>query len=136
MINTTTPPQEKASFSIPPGAMVTFAQAGSSGSYENEYGIGDVSLYLYRPGDHWPWVDLGCIFFANSNVRQYEDMQTAPNGPAKAAYTNYHRRLSKKQAEYIQTKISAFLMAEFQGVIPADDEIDDLMRAAREAQSK
>lgn len=110
-----------------PGAMVMFTTSGSSGTHTNSFGNGAVDLYLHKPGQLPPWVNLGDIYFSSPTAEQLEDMQTSPmHSEGYKEYCTHKRRLSKKQAEYIQFKISQFLMSEFKGIIPADDEIDDI----------
>lgn len=105
--------------------MIVFDRSGSSGSREDSYGSGEISFHLHRPDYQCPWVDLGHIYYSSPTADQYEDMVTSPNFDVGShALGDYNRRLSKKQAHLIRAMISKFLMEEFKGVIPADDEID------------
>lgn len=111
-----------------PGAVVNFAGATSTGCHTNHLGIGSMDISLRRPGTPWPWLDLGEIYFASPTPAQYDAAvrAKATPGPDGCAFSNIHRRLSRKQAEYIVGLISRMLEEKFKGQIPADDEIDML----------
>lgn len=118
-----------------PGAMIMFATTSCTGSSEDQYGVGDMDLSLYRPGQKYPWIDLGRINYSHPTQSQYlaaensEQQSTGWSGhDCRMAYSNIHRRVSKKQAEYINMLIREMLMKEFAGVIPPDDEIVELMK--------
>lgn len=112
-----------------PGAMIMFASTSCTGSSEDQYGVGDMDLSLYRPGQKYPWVDLGRINYSHPTASQYLDAETSPSmTEGWRAHSNIHRRVSKKQAEYINMLIREMLMKEFAGVIPPDDEIVELMK--------
>ncbi len=107
-----------------PGAPVYFTNASCCGSHENGYGVGDFSLTLHRPGQKYVWVDLGHIYYSNPTPSQLEDAQTSPSFTAGAhAHADIHRRLSRKQAQLIVSRINRMINAEFFEGIPADDEI-------------
>lgn len=107
-----------------PGALVIFHRATSTGSSEDPWGVGDMSLALHRPDNKWPWIDLGCIQYAIPTPEQYLDAQTSPQfTEGSNAYGNIHRRLSKKQAALIVKKINEMIVREFPDGIPPDDEI-------------
>lgn len=106
------------------GESIIFLTCGSSGSHENHLGNGDISLHLHRPHAKCPWVDLGHISFTNSTKEQIEQMETAPSHSIDyREHGNHRRRLSRKQAHYLQQEIAGFIMNKFQGRIPSDDEI-------------
>lgn len=112
-----------------PGAMIMFSAALSTGSTENEYGVGDMDISLHRPGNKYPWIDLGRINFSNPTQKQYLDAEISDYGTdGRKAFLNINRRVSKIQAEYIALLIREMLMKEFNGAIPPDDEIQDLMK--------
>lgn len=107
-----------------PGAWVMFKAAVSSGYRQNEFGVGQMSLELYRPGLDWPWIDLGHIYFSSPTPEQLLDAQTSGAfSEGHKAYVNIQRRLSKKQAELVVKKIAAMINLEFPNGIPPDDEI-------------
>ncbi len=114
-----------------PGATVQFVSACTSGSSTNAYGVGSLSLQLYRPGNKYPWIDLGCINFSAPRPEQFEAAKKAnaenPYNEDGQALSNIYRRLSKKQADYIQHLICEALTEKLKGEIPPDDEIDVIM---------
>lgn len=112
-----------------PGAMITFASVCSTGSSENQYGIGDMDISLHRPGQQYPWLDLGRINFSNPTQSQYLDAETSPQfSEGRKAFADIERRLSKLQATYIVELFQEMMMKEFKGVIPPDDEIQELRK--------
>lgn len=115
-----------------PGANILFASAGSSGSHTNLYGNGGMDISLHRPGQKPEWTHVAEIYFSSPTLNQYEDMQTSPAySEGEKEFGNHRRRMSKKQAEFICSKISHFLMDEFKGMIPSDAEIDEIMMAKK-----
>ncbi len=120
-----------------PGTHILFANATSTGHSQNQYGNGKMDLSLHRPGHQYPWLDLGVIYFSNPTAEQYkaaEEMQRAfPYGELAGNKSDMHRRLSFKQAEYINYLIREMLMDKLnRGGIPADDEVDVIMKEIRE----
>lgn len=112
-----------------PGAFVQFTSAGSSGHRTNHLGNGEISLHLHSAGRAAPWTSIGEIYFSSPNKEQLERMETAPSSSSDfREFCNYKRRLSFKQACFLQEKIAEFIMFEFKGIIPTDDEIDDMKR--------
>ena len=108
-----------------PGALVTFRSATCTGSHEDIFGVGDMSLALHRPDHQYTWIDLGNIFYSNPTPEQYLDTKTAPPyTPGAKAHSNHHRRLSKKQAELLVKMINQMIVREFPNGIPPDDEIN------------
>ena len=102
-----------------------FTSSGTSGNYTNVYGNGRTSLHFHNAGNEEPWTDIGDIYFTNPSKTQLESMETAPLfTEEQAAYVDHKRRLSFKQAAFLQEKISKFLMEEFKGYFPSDEEID------------
>lgn len=119
-----------------PGAMIRFTNPGSCGYHTNEYGVGSISLSAQRPGQEWPWLDLGHIFFSDPTPDQYkaatEVREKNPYGPDAVSYSDIHRRVSRTQASYIEMLISDMLNEKLNGVIPTDDEINAIMKERRE----
>jgi len=115
--------------------MIVFKQASSTGSRQNEYGVGSIDISLYRPDGKCKWVDLGEINYASPTSEQLLDAQTSP-GFSKGAYANadIHRRLSFKQASAINNMIVIMLEKAFNGVIPPDDEMDEFFKTWMEKQ--
>ena len=114
------------------GATILFATSGSSGSHTNHFGNGSIDLDFHKPGQLPPWTHIGDIHFSSPTAEQLEDMQTSPmHSEGYKEYCSHKRRMSKKQAEFLRMKISNFIMDEFKGMFPSDDEIDDLMAEAR-----
>ncbi len=112
-----------------PGAMVMFSSALSSGNHENSYGVGKMDISLHRPGQEYTWIDLADIYYSHPTHEQYLDAETSPSmSEGRRAHSDIHRRISKKQAQYINLLIQDMLMKEFAGVIPPDDEIKDLLK--------
>lgn len=113
-----------------PGAMIRFKSACSNGSHENIYGVGELSLALHRPDAVYKWVDLGCIYYSAPTPEQYLDAETSPQfSEGYKAHSDIHRRLSKKQAEFMVMKINEMIARQFSdAVIPSDDEIDLILK--------
>lgn len=111
-----------------PGSFTRFTSSGSSGHHTNCYGNGEISLHLHNAGKPTaPWTEIGQLYFSSPTKEQLEAMETAPNTTGEfREYCDFKRRLSFKQACFIQQKISMFLMQEFGGYIPSDDEINEL----------
>lgn len=118
-----------------PGASFRFASVSSSGSRTNEFGVGSMSLGMYRPGNHWPQVDLGEIWFSSPTPDQYKEAENLRGVFTKEGlnFSDIHRRISRKQAEYIVYLITSMLSEKLKGEMPTDDEIDEIMKEAREA---
>lgn len=109
------------------GNAIIFTSSASSGSSENHYGNGSVDIYLHRPGSDYVWLDLGEINYTDSSSSMIKEMEAAkPYSQAANELPVHRRRLSRKQASYIQKEISNFLEERFQGVIPSDAEIVEL----------
>lgn len=107
-----------------PGAWVVFRSALSSGSSENRYGVGEISLDLYRSDNKYPWVGLGSIFYSSPTPEQLLDAETSPEfSEGRKAFGDIKRSLSKKQAELVVRKILTMMAREFPNGIPPDDEI-------------
>jgi hypothetical protein len=107
-----------------PGASIHFTNAGCCGSHENGYGVGEFSLAMHRPGQKYVWVDLGHIYYSNPTPSQLEDARTSPSFTAGSnSVSNIHRRLSRKQAQLLASRISQMINTEFSKGIPSDDEI-------------
>lgn len=117
-----------------PGASFRFASVSSSGSHTNEFGVGEMSLGIYRPGLHWPQVDLGEIWYSEPTPEQYDKAATCYSRHDKDGrnYVDINRRLSRKQAEYITYLITDMLTEKLKGEVPTDDEIDEIMKQVRE----
>lgn len=115
---------------ILPGAMIRFKSAGSNGSHENIYGVGEISLALHRPDAEYKWVDLGSIYYSAPTPEQYLDAETSPQfSEGNKAHSDINRRLSKKQAMFMVMKIREMIARQFSdGVIPPDDEIDLILK--------
>ena len=106
-----------------------FTSCGTSGNHTNIYGNGNISLHFHNAGNKAPWTTIGSIAFTNPNKEQLESMQTAPQfSDEYTAYCDHVRQLSFKQASFLQEKISRFLMEEFKGYFPSDEEIDQLTK--------
>lgn len=118
-----------------PGAPFRFASVSSSGSHINAFGVGEMSLGMYRPGNYWPQVDLGQIYFSAPTPDQYEEATKLKGSITKEAcnFSDIHRRISRKQAEYVTYLIVSMLSEKLKGEMPTDDEIDIIMKEAREA---
>lgn len=120
-----------------PGAHILFAHATSTGRSQNQYGNGAMDLSLQRPGHQYPWLDLGSIYYSDPTPEQYkaaEEMHRVnPYGELARNKSDIHRRLSFKQAEYINYLIREMLTEKFsKDGIPADDEVDVIMKEIRE----
>ena len=112
-----------------PGAVIHFSSVGSTGSSQNGFGVGDIDISIHRPGEKFPWIDLGRINYSSPTQTQYEDAETSPDmSEGRKAYVDINRRISKKQANYITFLICEMLKSELNGEIPADYEIDDLLK--------
>lgn len=81
----------------------------SPGNHTDTEGLGAMSLSVYRLGHECPHLDLLEIFFQDVDV---EDNQV----PHEA-----HRRLSKKQATWLSTRLASFIAS--LGEIPADSDL-------------
>lgn len=111
-----------------PGAMIFFKSVNSTGSKEDEFGVGDMDISLHRPGEKYPWLDLGQINYSNPSLSQYRTAVNTVSSKGSKPLSDINRRLSKKQAQWLFLLIQEMLTKEFAGVIPADDEIDDLVK--------
>lgn len=118
-----------------PGASFRFASVSSSGSHTNEFGVGEMSLGFFCPGTHWPQIDLGEIYFSEPTQEQYDKAADLRNkfGEEGRHFPNIMRRISRKQADYVSHLICDMLADKFKSGMPADDEIDEIMRVRREA---
>lgn len=118
-----------------PGAAFRFASLSSSGSRTNEFGVGEISLGMYRPGHHWPQIDLGQIWFSNPTPEQFEAAKVKHRMPDIDGrnFVDINRRISRKQADYITHLIATALNEKLKGEMPTDDEIDEIMKGVREA---
>lgn len=121
-----------------PGAHIRFTHASSTGHSQNQYGNGRIDLSLHRPHSPYPWLDLGLIYYSSPNEEQMKAAEKVhkeePYGPEARNQSDIHRRLSFKQAEYINYLIREMLTEKFSKEgIPCDDEIDEIMTAYREA---
>lgn len=111
------------------GKDIIFSSSGSSGHSENGYGNGSISLHLHTAGAKSPWTDLGQIDFTNPRQDQLEEMATAPfPSEGNTEFVHACRRLSFKQAKFLQEMISDMIMANFAGCFPSDEEIDDFRK--------
>lgn len=118
-----------------PGASFRFASVSSSGSHTNEYGVGEIFLGMYRPGYHWPQIDLGQIYFSDPTPEQFEAAKTKHRMPDIDGknFVDINRRISRKQADYISYLITSMLAEKLKAEMPTDDEIDVIMKDLREA---
>ena len=111
-----------------PGAHILFAHATSTGHSQNQYGNGKMDISLQRPHSPYPWLDLGVIYYSSPTQDQLKAAEKVhkeePHGPEACNYSDIHRRLSFKQAQYINYLIREMLMEKFnKDGIPSDDEI-------------
>ena len=107
-----------------PGNAFLFTSCISTGSHKNYHGNGGISISLHTPHMYCQYIDLGDIYFADQTPEQYDALVSADFVTnAGSAGTDAMRRLSKKQAAYLQMKITAFIMDEFKGSFPSDADI-------------
>lgn len=105
-----------------PGAQIDFQSICSTGSSENWFGVGKTDISLHRPGSKYPWVDLLDIGYSNPTDNQLLYAQTSP-ALSVIDGSDIFRRVSRKQADAIKQVIMKALDKEFNGVIPADDDL-------------
>ena len=120
-----------------PGVHIRFAHATSTGHFQNQYGNGKMDLSLHRPHSPYPWLDLGLIYYSAPTAEQLKAIEKVceedPYGPEAHNRSDVHRRLSFKQAEYVNYLILEMLTEKFgKDGIPCDDEIDEIMTQVRE----
>lgn len=112
-----------------PGATILFKTSTCTGYNQNSFGNGSMDISLHRPDYKFNWVDIGHIYFSRPTPEQVLDAETSPSGSdGQKAYGDMNRRLSFKQANYINLLIQDMLMKEFNGIIPPDDEIEILIK--------
>lgn len=101
---------------------------GSCGwGIEPEFGTGDISLSTRHTVDGHA-IDIGEIYFSQPTEEQRLNADTTPFFTKEGMKsTNVNRRLSKIQADYVTALICKALNEEFNGVIPSDDEIKQLL---------
>jgi hypothetical protein len=115
------------------GKAIQIQPISSSGWHlEPEFGTGDISLNtrLVVDGqvDNGHSIDIGKIEFTQPTTEQRLNADTTPFFTKEGINAcNVNRRLSKIQAEYITALICKALNEEFNGVIPSDDEIKQLV---------
>ncbi len=115
------------------GKAIQIQPISSSGwNLEPEFGTGDISLdtrlIVKESNDNGHAIDIGKINFAQPTEEQRLNADTAPFFTKEGMKsTNVNRRLSKIQADYITALICKALNEEFNGVIPSDDEIKQLV---------
>lgn len=95
------------------------------GSFTDSEGNGEVNLGLYHKEKRWPWIDLLKISYSAPTKEQLAEM-LASNIHSRS-FVNYHRRVSKVQAEFLCGEIGAFLAERFKDGIPSDEEIEQLL---------
>ena len=61
-----------------PGAQIEYQSICSTGSIENQFGVGKTDISLHRPGSKYQWVDLLNIGYSNPTENQMMDAQTVP----------------------------------------------------------
>lgn len=119
------------------GAHIRFAHATSTGYTQNQYGNGKMDLSLHRPHSPYPWLDLGAIYYSAPTAEQLKAIEKVceedPYGSEAHNRSDVNRRLSFKQAEYINYLIREMLTEKFgKDGIPCDDEIVEIMKQVRE----
>lgn len=105
------------------GGSIQFSRTGSSGFFQNPYGVGDISLDLTRSDGEWRYIDLGCIYFAAPTADQVLDASLETKN-----ISDIKRRLSKKQADLVTEVILKAIDTTFKGGIPADENIDQFRK--------
>lgn len=119
------------------GAHILFAHATSTGHTQNQYGNGKMDLSLHRPHSPYPWLDLGVIYYSAPTAEQLKAIEKIceedPYGAEAHNRSDVCRRLSFKQAEYVNYLIREMLTEKFgKDGIPCDDEIVEIMKQVRE----
>lgn len=109
--------------------MITFAHIASTGSHENSYGNGELSLEIFRPNGGVRYTCIAKLPYSSPTADQLLNMQTSPNySEGSKELGNMERSLSRKQAEYIMMLTTEALREKLNCYIPPDDEIDELMK--------
>ncbi len=111
------------------GKAVRIQDIGCCGAFtEGKFGTGDLSISSRNVYDQWA-IDIGKIYFAEPSEEQRLDAETTPTFSKEGmTATDVGRRLSRIQAEYINSLICKALNAELKGIIPSDEEIKQILR--------
>lgn len=111
-----------------PGAWTPLIHIGSCGHGVNSYGVGSISISASKPCGYA--FDIGKLYFASPTVEQYNealsDYKARGSFDIKSggnAYAQFGRRMSFKQAQWLQQNISTFLQELLKEGIPPDDEL-------------
>lgn len=120
-----------------PGAHILFANASSTGHSKNHFGNGTMDISLHRPHSPYPWLDLGNIYYSSPTEEQLKAAEKVhkeePYGTEARNHSDIRRRLSFKQAQYVNYLIREMLTEKFsKDGIPPDDEIDLIMKEIKE----
>lgn len=106
------------------GGTILFTHPTSTGNHTNGYGNGSIDISLPRVASKYSWLDLGHVYFTNPNNEQVLQAATASSCSDEwIEGTNYGRRLSFKQAQYVNKVICDSLANHFGSEIPSDVEL-------------
>jgi hypothetical protein len=95
---------------------------------DGKFGIGDMSISSRNMADKSA-IDIGTIYFADPSEEQRLDAETTPTFSSDGFKSfGVTRRLSRIQAEYINSLICKALNAELKGTIPSDEEIKQILQ--------
>lgn len=96
-------------------------------SQEPDFGTGDISIST-RNHINGHAIDIGRIYFAEPTAEQRLNADTTSMFSKEGATaSNVNRRLSRIQAEYVTMLINKALNEEFNGVIPSDAAIKEIL---------